>query len=115
MWTAILLALSAVLSTCCLILTVLFARRARRELAPAARALRSFDSRLQSLTESQELLGQELERLANRVKMQRVRNATDHGQTQLGKGSMPDPVSHPNEWRTAMNRKLAEAKTGVKL
>jgi len=67
------------------------------------------------LTESLELLQIEVERLANRVKMQRVRNATEHGQTRPGNGSMPDPISQPNEWRTAMNRKLAEAKTGVKL
>lgn len=65
--------------------------------------------------ESQDILAQELERLANRVKMQRVRNVTEHGRARPGDGAMPDPMTQPNEWRTAMNRKLAEAKTGVKL
>jgi len=67
------------------------------------------------MTESLELLQTELERLSNRVKMQRVRNVTEHGRTQTGNGSMPDPRTNPEEWRLAMNRKLAEAKTGVKL
>lgn len=114
LWSAILSVSSAVLSCCCLILTVLFARRAHRDSARLAPGLRSALSQMQSLQESHELLTQELARLANRVKMQRVRNVTEHGLTRSGDG-MPDPVAQPTEWRAAMNRKLAEAKTGVKL
>lgn len=112
MWNDILCVSSAVLSCCFLILTVLFARRARRDSGPAAAQLRLCISRIQSLTESQDELRLELERLANRVKMQRVRNVTEHGQRLTGE--FPDPHSDPEGWRKAMNRKLAMNRIGVK-
>lgn len=112
MWTAILCVSSAVLSCCFLSLTVFFALRARRDSGPAAAQARSATLRVQSLAESLEACQVELERLANRVKMQKVRN-TERGP--IPSGDMPDPYSAPNEWRAAMNRKLAQAKTGVKL
>jgi hypothetical protein len=65
------------------------------------------------LRESLEATQVELERLTNRVKMQRVRNVTEHGLKPTG--DMPDPYREPNEWRAAMNRKLAQSRTGVKL
>jgi hypothetical protein len=113
LWTAIFSALSAVLACCFLILTVFFARRARADSGPQGAQLRSALSRIASLSESLEATQLELERLSNRVKMQRVRNVTEHGQKQSG--DAPDPYREPNEWRAHMNRKLAQAKTGVKL
>lgn len=112
LWPAILSASSAVLSCCFLSLTVFFARRARRDSGPAAAQARSAISHVQSLRESVEAMQLELERLANRVKMQKVRNM-ERGP--IPSGDMPDPYREPNEWRAAMNRKLAQSRTGVKL
>lgn len=115
MWTAIFSVLSVVLCSCCLIGCVFVAQRARQNSGPQAAQIRSITSRQASLVESLEAVQLELERLSNRVKMQRVRNVTEHGQMRAGNGALPDPHTQPNEWRAAMNRKLAEAKTGVKL
>ena len=115
LWNAIFSVLSVVLCSCCLIGCVFVAQRARQSSVPQAAQIRSITSRQASLAESLEAMQLELERLSNRVKMQRVRNATEHGLPRAGNGSMPDPHSQPAEWRAAMNRKLAEAKTGVKL
>jgi len=93
----------------------LYVASAARGMASLAKLTRSHESRIASLQESTELLTAELERLAQRVKMQRVRNATEHATKSKSAGDMPDPVAYPNEWRAAMNRKIAEAKTGVKL
>ena len=113
LWSAIFSVLSVVLCSCCLIGCVFHARRAHRNSAPQAAQIRSVISRQASFNESLEAMQLELERLANRVKMQRVRNVTEHGRTPAGE--MPDPYREPNEWRAAMNRKLAQSRTGVKL
>lgn len=115
MWTAIFSALTAVICVLCLSGCVLIVRNAARVTESQARELRSLPSRVESLQESQKLMADELEHLAQKVKMQRVRNATDHATRSRSAGEMPDPHREPNEWRAAMNRKLAEAKTGVKL
>jgi hypothetical protein len=65
---------------------------------------------VQSLQTSLEETQSALEHLANRVKMQRVRNATDHatgnGKAKLGADGLPDPYTDPDGWRKAMNAKL---------
>lgn len=99
---------------------MLAARRAQAGSAPLVTQMRSALSRIQSLSESLEATQVELERLSNRVKMQRVRNVTEHGQATPGpkppgNGAMPDPYTQKDEWRHAMNKRLAESKLGVKL
>lgn len=113
MWTAILSVSSAVLSSCCLIATMFLARRARHDSAPAAAQIRSVTSRIASLSESLEATQVELERLSNRVKMQRVRNVTEHSASgPRPPGDVPDPYTDPDAWRKHMSRKLAMQKVG---
>lgn len=111
LWIAILCVSSVVLSSCCLIGCVRVVQRARADLEPQAAQIRSAHSRLASLNESQEGLQLELERLANRVKMQRVRNATEHGNGRKPVGDdLPDPYTNPDEWRAAANKRLTQGK-----
>ena len=111
MWNAIFSVLSVILCSCCLIGCVFVAQRARQNSGPQAAQIRSATSRIASLSESVEALQLELERLSNRVKMQRVRNVTEHGLRPSGED--PDPYRNPNEWRAAMNKKLALQRHGV--
>jgi hypothetical protein len=69
--------------------------------------LRSHASRIELLEDSQQSAVTELTALANRVKMQRVRAATDHASRPAGD---PDPYTNPDEWRSVMNKRLAAAK-----
>lgn len=115
MWGVIFSALTAAICVLCLSGCVFIVRNAARVTESQARELRSLPSQIESLQESQKLLATELEHLAQRVKMQRVRNATDHATKSKSDGDSPDPYREPNEWRQHMSRKLAQAKTGVKL
>jgi hypothetical protein len=72
-----------------------------------ARSPRLLLSRIESLELSAEELRQALTDLANRVKMQRVRNVVTHGQANDGE---PDPYKNPDAWRKAMNRRLSSTK-----
>lgn len=115
MWTAIFCALSAAACVLCLTGCVLVVRNAAHVTESQAQRLDSAESRIKSLRSSHDEMAQELEHLANRVKMQRVRNATDHASKKSGDaGEFPDPVTHPNEWRTEMNKRLAIARLGAK-
>lgn len=109
MWTAIFCVSSVILCCLCLLGCVLNVQSARQGSESQRRLLRSCVSRLESLEESAELSKTELERLANRVKMQRVRNATDHATSSRPDGE-PDPAKDPAGWRDWKNRQL---KTGV--
>lgn len=66
-------------------------------------------SRIESLATAQAELAETMEALANRVKMQRVRNAANHV-PDLAPSSIPDPHRDPDGWRKAMNAKLALAR-----
>lgn len=65
-------------------------------------------SRLESLAASQAELAETMEQLANRVKMQRVRNAANHA-TGVRSGE-PDARTDPEGWRAWKN---AQLRTGV--
>lgn len=114
MWTAIFSALTAVICVICLSGCVLIVRNAVRDMGSQGQVLRSLPSRIESLQESQRLMADELEHLAQRVKMQRVRNATDHATKSKSAGDLPDAYTNPDEWRAAMNRKLAMQRLGGK-
>lgn len=91
----------------CAALAIYAARRAIRGPESQDRRLRSVELRLQSTETSLDALSTELQALANRVKMQRVRNATEHGIKRPSDDELPDPTSQPDAWRSAMNRRLA--------
>ena len=112
MWLAIFSALTAVICALCLSGCVLIVRNAARVTESQAQEMRSLPSRIESLQESQKLMADELEHLAQRVKMQRVRNATDHGTKSRSVGDLPDAYTNPDEWRAAMNRRLAMQRLG---
>lgn len=108
MWIVISSALSATLAVCCLIATFFVARRAARAAEWLPGKVASLESQLalqQRLTND---LAETLTELANRVKMQRVRNVVQHGSTT----ALPDPARDPEGWRKAMNRSLAERRIG---
>lgn len=69
-------------------------------------------SRLNSLQSSQEDLMQAVDALAQRVKMQKVRNAITHTDKTNGAG-MPDPYRDPDGWRKAMNERLLKGRHGL--
>lgn len=80
--------------------------------AAALRALRDrwpqlSESRLHSIETSLAEQADALQAVANRVKMQKVRNAANHAQ---GSGE-PDPYSDPDGWRRAMNKRLSTMRT----
>jgi hypothetical protein len=77
------------------------------------RLQRSPLSRIQSLETSHEELAAELQAVANRVKMMRVRNATNHTRDPEPSSEMPDPHTQPEAWRKAMNLKIAQRSIGL--
>jgi hypothetical protein len=109
MWNAFFCALSAAACLFCLIGCTRAVQRVREDSASLVAEVRLNTSRIQSLTESHELSVDELKNLANRVKMQRVRNATDHATNSKSDGE-PDPIRDPDRWRAWMNRKIAMAR-----
>lgn len=79
-----------------------------RDLSLSHEELRSHSgsAKLQSRLDE---LEQTVEVLANRVKMQKVRNAALHVQRDADPG-LPDPYKDPDGWRRAMNTKLGLGK-----
>lgn len=71
-------------------------------------------SRLKSLETSRAEMGDELQALANRVKMMRVRRATDHVRDDKPEETDPDPHREPDRWRDWMNGRLARDRLGLK-
>lgn len=103
------IALTAIGFATWLALTLFVARTAAH-----VRELRDQFARFKrSDTESLQLqlreLSETVEQLANRVKMQRVRNAINHVPDKPST-DLPDPHKDPDGWRRAMNAKLALAK-----
>jgi hypothetical protein len=86
------------------------ARRAERAPASLLARVASCESRIESLTTSRDELTVALDALAQRVKMQRVRQATDHA---TGPRGLPDPYKEPDRWREAMNAQIARGKLGA--
>jgi len=109
MWAVIFCALSATACVICMVSAIFAARTAARRSESPRAAIRSCELRLQSLEDSRTETTQLLADLANRLKMMRVRSASRHAEdSQAG----PDPFRNPNEWRTMMNRKIAQSKLG---
>jgi hypothetical protein len=87
------------------ILACLFAAAAAaqtRELRHLSPSL--VESRVTSLETSLAEWTETVRALADRVKMQRVRNAVSHATKQPDN---PDPYTNPDEWRKVANRQLA--------
>lgn len=115
MWHVTFFALSAAISLCCLLVAVYAAKSATRRLELPQQTLRSVVSRMQSLEDWKVEMIQLQQDLANQLKMTRVRSALNHSRHKNEVPSDPDPYTQPDEWRKMMGKRLAEAKTGVKL
>lgn len=105
--------ISFVLSVSALALSVLSMTAAVR-VAKAVQALPdelqvSNESRLKSLEACVAEQADALLAVANRVKMQKVRNAANH----VADSGLPDPYKDPDGWRKAMNSKLQKGKLGL--
>lgn len=111
MWTTVFYALTATGSICSLIGAIYVAQRAAAERASLQKRLRSCELLIESTRTSLEETQQTLTETANRVKMQRVRNAANHA---TGSSGDPDPYRDPDGWRAMMTRRIALAKTGIK-
>lgn len=72
--------------------------------------VQSSASRVKLLETSIAELRDELEGVANRLKMMRVRAATNHVRESTAE---PDPYKDPDAWRRSMNRKLADKIRGA--
>jgi TolA-binding protein len=110
-WTTFFYVLIAIGSGLCLTGCVFVAQRATADAESLRKRLRSCESRIESISNSVEEQTATLTELANRVKMQRVRNVVNHA---AGSSGEPDPYKNPDEWRAMMTRKIALAKVGVK-
>lgn len=100
----IFIAACAVLSVLSALVSLQAARNARADLESLDRRLHLLESSTRSLQDSATSQAETLEQLANRVKMQRVRNAVNHAARD---NDEPDPYRDPNAWRQAMNKRLA--------
>lgn len=100
-------ALSAAASIAWSVRALSAARRAERAPASLLARVGLLESKLESLTSSRDELTVALDALAQRVKMSRVRQATDHA---TGHRAMPDPYKDPDGWRAAVNAQLASGK-----
>lgn len=103
MWTYILLASSAGLAVLSLILALFAVRIAVRAQAWPAASEAYAKSQLQSLRDSIKEQAEALETLANRYKMQKVRNVIEHGRGSQGE---PDARRDPEGWRAWKNHQL---------
>jgi uncharacterized coiled-coil protein SlyX len=81
----------------------------RAALAPEwlQKRVASQESSIQLLTSSLDEQRELLTALANKVKMQRVRNVVAHN---AGSPDEPNPYTNPDEWRSMMNKRLAQAR-----
>ena len=111
MWNAIFSALSVILCCLCLAGCLLVVRNVHHDSASERAKLRSYGSRIESLELSRDEAADLMLKMANSEKMKRVRAAQAHAVSPAGD---PDPYKQPDEWRKAMNLRLAEAKHGVK-
>lgn len=113
MWLVISSALTALVATSSLVLSLLAVRRANRALASPPVKLRSVELRLQSAEDLASEHTQAITDLANRLKMMKVRKASAHGSKV--DDETPDPYTQADEWRKMMNKRLTESRMGTKL
>jgi hypothetical protein len=107
MWLGFFSALSVSICILCVAVAIYSAQRAIHASESLAPRVRSVESRLESLRGSLDDVTTTLTDLANRVKMQRVRTAVNHGN---GKSEGPDPYKDPEGWRKMMNAQIAANK-----
>lgn len=105
------IALCVILCLASAVASIYGARDARAALESLEREVASLTSSMESLRDSQTSTLETLEALANKVKMQRVRNVVAHS---AGSAREPDAYSDPESWRKAMNRKLGMAHVAPK-
>ena len=96
--------LLSIVATFCVVRIAIQVRELRDQVA------HSNASRVKYLETSLAEMRDELEGVANRLKMMRVRAATNHVRETSGE---PDPYKDPDGWRRAMNRKLADKMRGA--
>jgi hypothetical protein len=108
MWSVILCALSVALSLFALVISLYAARTANRLSAWRRANKESRASELQSLRDLIDEQGRALLEVANRVKMQRVRNAANHVRGSQGE---PDARTDPDAWRNWKNAQLRNGST----
>jgi len=97
-----------------LFLGVLYAVRvARRALALPGAATRSYESRLESLQSSHAEMRDQLDFLADQIKMMNVRSKITHATRKTKATDEPDPIKDPDSWRQWMTRKLNRQKAGL--
>lgn len=110
MWAVIFCASSALWCAYCLIRCTWLARDAARVSESQGRRLPSVESELRATKSTLDELIEEVRKMAESRKMQRVRAANGHASSRDG---TPDPYTNPDEWRSVMNAQLARAKSGV--
>ena len=115
MWTGIFFALSVTVCIVCSAVSLSAVRLATRASESARRRLSSCESRVELLEDSHKQALTLMADLANRLKMTRVRAANAHSVPNPDASIAPDPYKDPEAWRKMMNRRMAEAKTGMKL
>ena len=103
MWPVFFSVLSVVLSGFCFLVACFAARAASRARELPQERLRCVESRTESLVASLNDLQSTMEVLANRVKMQRVRNFAMHA---VGSDGEPDARIDPEAWRAWKNKQL---------
>jgi len=109
-WIVTFSALAAILSAGCLMGCVVLVQTAGRERESLHVRVRSCESRTESLVHSLNDIQNTMEVLANRVKMQRVRNSALHA---LGStGGEPDVRTDPEAWRAWKNAQLRAPRSG---
>ena len=93
LWTVISFALLAILCCASLSAALIAVRIARHTTALPHQKLHSIESRLLSIESIQTDQGTAIEQVANRVKMQRVRNAANHvSDPPIADGSLKDQL-----------------------
>ena len=106
MWSLIFSVSSALIASLSLAVAVWSARTAIRVLVSQQAPQRFNESQLQSLRDSIAENADALSTLANKVKMMKVRAASNHSEGSPGE---PDPYKEPDKWREQMQRKLGRA------
>jgi len=103
MWAVIFSALSVVVCILCFLVSLSSVRTVTRASELPERRLRSVELQIESMKVSTDETIRMLTELANRVKMQKVRNIVHHTGGSLGE---PDARADPEGWRSWKNSQL---------